>query len=196
MNLARSLALSITSLCLALTVSACCGKGKKEAVDSVEPASGAAAPSAAAAAGKKVSIGQGGVSLMSPPGWNVERKGDWTLFITPPVNNDSDAVIAFVTFDRPGESTSRIGQIANVLDINNIKWGGRVTDTLKGSGFPASGAEGTCKDGAGQPCKITYLTINPGSSEQILFVYAVDEKSADKRDDEVSACIKSMHKGG
>jgi hypothetical protein len=117
MNLARSLALSLTSIALALTVSACCGKGKQEASGVTEPASGAAASAAPVAASQKVSIGHGGVSLMSPPGWNVQRKGDWTLLITPPVNNDSDAVIGFVTFDRPGESTSRIGQIASVLDL-------------------------------------------------------------------------------
>lgn len=112
----------------------------------------------------------------------------------PDAHGNVQGVMAFVTFNQPNESTAKLGTLATVLELSDIKWGGRETLELP-SGFPATGASGTCKDKAGNACEIHYLTINPGGSEQILFVYAVDGESAKANESLVVASLRSLKKG-
>lgn len=101
--------------------------------------------------------------------------------------------MAFVTFNQPNESTAKLGTLATVLELQDIKWGGRENIELP-SGFPATGASGTCKDNKGNACEIHYLTINPGGSEQILFVYAVDADGAKANEAIAVSALRSLKK--
>ena len=88
------------------------------------PPSGAAAPVKAEA----LEIPGTGAEFMPPAGWDKEQKAPWTIMATKPdANGNVSAVMAFVTFNQPNESTAKLGTLAQVLELSDIQWGGRET---------------------------------------------------------------------
>jgi hypothetical protein len=178
--------------------SGCCKKGGDA------PANGAdtdtdTAPVPSLAHGTPVpqslSIPRTGTSFTPPAGWEQEQRNEWTIVHVPPdAKGNIEALIAFVTFNKPNESTRKIGAMSRVFGLNSVRWGGREFVELP-SGFPATGAGGTCQDRVGTPCEIHYYTINPGGSEQILFMYLVDTDRATTHKDSAVAALKSLKKG-
>ena len=61
--------------------------------------------------GELVDIPEAGVKFNAPGGWTRYPAGRWVRFKPA----DNGARLAFVTFDRPGESTALIGQISQNL---------------------------------------------------------------------------------
>ena len=177
--------------------SGCCKKGEQagagasaEATPGSPQANHQAVPVPA-----QLSIPKTGTSFTPPAGWEQEQKNEWTIVHIPPdASGNIEALISFVTFNRPGESTAKLGALSGVFGLNSIKWGEREFLELA-SGFPATGAGGTCKDSRGVPCEIHYLTINPGGSEQILFVYIVDGDKAEAHKQQAVAALKTLKKG-
>jgi hypothetical protein len=170
--------------------------GCKAKESTAEPTSATASAPIAAAAPKKLEIPGTGVAFTPPAGWDKAQKNEWTVLSSPPDTTGNVAALeAFVTFDQPNESTAKLGTVAMALGLNAITWGGRETLDLPG-GFPATGASGTCSDADGNPCEIHYLTINPGGSEQILFVYTVDASASKTLDPAIIASLKSLKKDG
>lgn len=180
--------LSISTLVLVASLSVACSKSESSAPSP----SGAAA--AAPAAAKPLEIAGTHSSFTPPAGWDTAQKGPWTIMTAKPdAKGNVPALMAFVTFNQPNESTAKLGTLATVLELNDIHWGGRETLELP-SGFPATGAAGTAKDSSGGAVEVHYLTINPGGSEQILFVYAVDAGEAKSLEPGVVASVRSLKK--
>jgi hypothetical protein len=109
------------------------------------------------------------VEILSPPDWKVKQDGDWGLLVSP----DDKAVLAFVAFSRPNESTARIGQISRVLRASSINWGSPKRGLVGPDSMPANIAGGTCLFN-GKESTIEYATVNPGGATQILVVYATN----------------------
>lgn len=186
---------------LSVLSAGCCKKGGSDATpaggDTTAPAPaqsghhlGHGKPVAAA-----LEIAKTGTSFTPPSGWEQEQKNEWTIVHVPPdASGNIEAMITFVTFNKPNESTRKLGALTGTFGLTNIRWGEREFLELP-AGFPATGAGGTCKDETGRPCEIHYLTINPGGSEQILFVYMADADKMATYKDRVAASLKSLKKG-
>jgi hypothetical protein len=146
------------------------GGDKYEWQTSATPAPVAPPPPAAPPPPTSLTIPGTAVDIDAPPGWARQRNGDWGLLTSP----DKKVVLAFVAFDRPGESTARIGQIARVLSASTIRWGSQKRGVVGPDRMPATVADGNCQFG-GRDSSISYATINPGGSTQILVVYAAND---------------------
>jgi hypothetical protein len=170
-----------------------CKKDEEKALVGEALAAAAPASAAAPAAGEApLEIVGTGCELTPPAGWDKDQKDPWTILTSKPDDKGNvAAIVAFVTFNQPNESTAKLGTLASVLSLHDIRWGGRENVELP-AGFPATGASGTCKDSENSACEIHYLTINPGGSEQILFVYAVDSDQAKALEPTVVESLKSL----
>lgn len=163
----------------AVGTTACCKKGS--------PTSGSGTGSTS----DLFTISNAHTQFNAPAGWKQMKSGDWTQFMPA----DKLASLAFVTFDRPGESTSRIGQIASVLNVQNIAWGSPRSGTLGVNSFPSHMGDGTCTiAGTSDPCYVWYATVNPGGAEQVLIVYAVNTAKGSAHKANAKAAIDSLRK--
>lgn len=138
-----------------------------------------------------VHLPRAGVKLDPPAGWVKVAAGDWTRFKP----NDEFARLGFVIFDKPGEATSRIGQIAGQFDLSNMSWGS-AEDTTVGHFSARAATAKTCTLKNGDPCFLWYATVNPGGAEQILIVYLVNLAKGEKHKAAVKASVQSLRKAG
>ncbi|MCS6900674.1 MAG: hypothetical protein RMJ98_13940 [Myxococcales bacterium] len=196
---ARFLLLAASLTLVGALSSGCCKKKDSGSASSDDSADPDTAPVPSLAHGTPVpqslSIPRTGTSFTPPAGWEQEQRNEWTIVHVPPdAKGNIEAFMAFVTFNKPNESTRKIGAISRVFGLKSVKWGAREFIELP-SGFPATGAGGTCQDRVGTPCEIHYYTINPGGSEQILFVYLVDTDRATTYKESAVAALKSLKKG-
>jgi hypothetical protein len=134
-------------------------------------------------------IPQTNVELKPPPGWAAKRNGDWGMLVSP----DGKAMMAFIMFDRPAESTKRLGEVATILGASGIKWGTPKSVTIGPDAFPAQMADGTCKFPSGDG-EILYATVNPGVPQQVLLVAAADKTVVKAVEEQGVATIQSMRK--
>src|SRR5262245_39120432 len=82
--------------------------------------SSSSSSSSSSGGGTTVVMPNAKVKFDAPSGWLKTPHSDgWTQYMAP----DKYASLAFVTFNKPGESTARIGQMAGVLGVDNIAWG-------------------------------------------------------------------------
>lgn len=193
MNTPRKVGLVSILVLLGALATGCCKKDGA-ADGATGAATGAEQGAAKGSLPAPLKIEKAGVEFTPPAGWDREQNNGWTIANAPAEpSGNIPALVAFVTFNQPGESTAKLGTLAGVFGLNNISWGARENLDLPG-GFPATGAGGTCKDGNGNACEIHYLTINPGGSEQLLFVYIVDgDKVATYKDSAVQS-LKTLKK--
>lgn len=136
-----------------------------------------------------ITMGRAGVQFNSPSGWTRYNEGDWTKFKP----TDNTARLAFVTFDRAGEATSRIGQIAGQLGLTGINWGDAKVGNIGPNSFPARMGDGSATLG-GDPAYVWYATINPGGPQQVLVVYAVNNRIGKFHQPNADAAVKSIRK--
>ena len=130
------------------------------------------------------------VKFLAPAGWStrISTDKDWASFRSPA----QDAVFAFTTFSRPGESTTRLGNAANVLGVTDIDWHTPRYTNLGKESFPAHSADGTCNF-KGPNGYIWYATVNPGGDEhQILLIFTVTANAPQARRKEAQAAIDSL----
>ena len=121
-------------------------------------------------------------------GWMEVKKGAWTLFRP----NDKSATLAFVEFDKPGESTQRIGQIADNLDLSDVKWKGDQKKVKVGPDkLDGMHAEGTCKQNK-KDCEVEYYTV----AGEVLIVFAqdIDAKKANKWEKMADKSVDTLRK--
>lgn len=131
------------------------------------------------------------VKFLVPPGWTTKITTDkeWGIFKSP----KQDAVLAFTTFTRPGESTVRLGKAASVLGVADINWGSAHAGTVGKAQFDAHIGEGTCNfEGPGG--NIWYATVNTGSTDQILLMYTVSANAPRARRAETQLAIDSLQR--
>ena len=131
------------------------------------------------------------VKFLVAPGWTTQitENKEWGIFRSP----KKDAVITYTTFTRPGESTIRLGKAASVLGVTDINWNAPNYTNVGKDKFEAHAAEGSCNfEGPGG--YIWYATVNTGSVEQILLIYAVASNAPKARRAEAHAIIDSLQR--
>jgi hypothetical protein len=173
-----SLALGF-AVATSVALTGCCGK---------KGTSGSSSGSTA----EKVTIAEAGVKFNAPAGWSKKTDGDWVKFSP----SDNFATLGFVVFDRPNESTRRIGEMVRQLNLAGPPaWAGSNTPTSIGpNALPAQTAHGSCKMTNGDPCLVEYFTVNPGGSNQLLIVYAVNTAKGAAHKANASAAVRSLSK--
>jgi hypothetical protein len=131
------------------------------------------------------------VKFLAPPGWSTHITNDkeWGIFKSP----KKDAVLTFTTFNRPGESTVRLGKAAGVLGVTDINWNSPRVGTVGKDRFDAHVGDGTCNfEGPGG--YVWYATVNTGSSDQILLIFATSSNAPKARRQEAQAAIDSLQR--
>jgi hypothetical protein len=129
------------------------------------------------------------VKFEAPPGWNRKLSGDWGTFTSP----NGKAVFAFTTFDRPGESTVKLGKAAAVLGVTDVAWGSQQAGDIGPNHFPAKMGEGSCNfEGPGG--YIWYATVNPGGQDQILLIYTVSSRGTKAEKDAALVSIRTLQR--
>jgi len=149
----------------------------------------APAPVPAVPEGTWITADQPYVKFLSPPGWTKNIKGDWGVFTSP----DTQAVFAFTTFNRPGQSTVKLGAAANVMGLGEVAWTGSGVTSVGKEGFAARYGEGQCNF-HGPNGYIWYATVDPGGADQILLIYTVSTAGNQTHKDAVLAAIKSLQR--
>ena len=131
------------------------------------------------------------VRFHPPAGWTTEITPDkeWGIFKSPA----RDAVYAFTTFNRPGESTVRLGKAAAVLGVTDVNWGAKRATTIGRERFDARVGDGTCNF-HGPGGYIWYATVNGGTSDQMLLIFAVAAGAPRARREEAEASIESLQR--
>lgn len=129
------------------------------------------------------------VKFIAPPGWTKSIKGDWGVFKSP----DRQAVFAFTTFNRPGESTSRLGAAAGVLGVGEVYWRTPTHGQVGRDRFNARMADGTCNFG-GPGGYMWYATVDAGTSDQILLIYTVSSRGTKAHKDAALKAINSLQR--
>jgi hypothetical protein len=131
------------------------------------------------------------VKFLAPPGWSTQISNDkeWGIFKSP----KKDAVLTFTTFNRPGESTVRLGKAASVLGVTDIQWATPRYTTVGKERFEAHSADGSCNfEGPGG--YVWYATVNTGSSDQILLIFTVASNAPRARRQEAQNAIDSLQR--
>ncbi|MBK8258724.1 MAG: hypothetical protein IPK82_39460 [Polyangiaceae bacterium] len=129
------------------------------------------------------------VKFLSPPGWNKNIKDDWGVFTSP----DGQAVFAFTTFNRPGQSTVKLGAAANVMGLGEVLWTKSGYTNVGREQFAARFGEGECNF-HGPNGYIWYATVDPGGADQILLIYTVSTAGNKSHKDAVVASLGSLQR--
>ncbi|MCU0681661.1 MAG: hypothetical protein MUF34_05300 [Polyangiaceae bacterium] len=116
--------------------------------------------------GQTVRIPEAKAQFESPAGWTNYNDKGWLKFRA----MDGQAMLGVVMFNKAGEATDRIEQMADQFDLRNIKWDGGQTPGKVGE-FNAQKAGGTCKMRSGVDGKIYYATVDTGNANKLLWVY-------------------------
>jgi len=127
------------------------------------------------------------VKFMKPPGWRMVSSGDWGVFRSP----DDEAVLAFTMFNRPNQSTHKLGLASQVLGVSDIAWGEMHVGTVGRDNWASRWAEGTCEF-HGPRGYIWYATVNPGGVDQILMIYTVSVKGTRSHREAALVAIHSL----
>jgi hypothetical protein len=140
---------------------------------------------------KVIRLGRAHMEFNHPGnGWVETKKGPWTIFHP----KDKTSVLAFVEFERPNESTKRIGEIAANLELTNLNWKGNGEEKLIGpSHLKAHYAVGTCKVATNKhECELEYYTVEGA----LLIVYAFenDVKKTEKKERMATRTVESLRR--
>jgi len=175
-----------TCVCLALAKSA-----SNSVKPVVEPPSRTPAPSQPSKDSEWITATRPYVKFHAPVGWSTEitQNKEWGIFKSPA----RDAAFAFTTFNQPGESTVRLGKAANVLGVSDIDWHTPRGGTVGRDHFNARVADGSCNF-KGPGGYIWYATVDSGSSDQILLIFAVSASAPPARRAEAQAAIDSLQR--
>ena len=174
------------ALVATLAMSGCC---KKNSSSSTSSSSGS---NASGDTGETVTMPKAKVQFDAPGGWKKTTSDDgWTIFMP----GDKFANLAFVTFDKPNESTRRIGQMSARLGVD-IDWsaaGSRHSSNVGKGAYPSQwGETNACKLHGGDPCYMWYATVNPGTTDQVLIVYTVNTAKGSAHKANAKAAVDSL----
>jgi hypothetical protein len=158
----------VAMLATSLGAAGCCGDLLKKKNDSPPPIAtndGTSKPKVGET-GQTVRVAEAKVQFEAPAGWTSYNDKGWLKFRA----MDGQAMLGVVQFNKSGEATDRIEQIADQFDLRNIKWDGGQTPGKVGE-FDARKAGGTCKMRSGVDGKIYYATVDTGNANKLLWVY-------------------------
>jgi hypothetical protein len=174
-----------------LSVHLCDEEFKTLKVLDVETAATATATAAPVAPGTQpmtLQIPDSDLVLDKPAGWQQKRAGDWGVLVPP----DDKAILAFVVYTRPNESTARLGQVASVLNTGNIRWQAPKAGTVGAGNFPATIAEGSCTFPSG-PGGMAYATVDAGA-KKILVVYALQKDASEQTRQQAAGIMRTLRR--
>jgi hypothetical protein len=129
------------------------------------------------------------VKFTAPPGWSTKTDNGWGVFKSP----DDQAVFAFTTFNRPGESTVKLGAAANVMGLGEVSWTKSGFTSVGKEQFSARYGEGLCNF-HGPNGYIWYATVDPGGADQILLIYTVSTAGNESHKNAVLTSIRSLQR--
>jgi hypothetical protein len=131
------------------------------------------------------------VKFHAPNGWanEITQDKEWDISRSPA----RDGVFAFTTFTQPGESTIRLGKADSVLGVTNIDWRTPRGGVVGRDKFDARIADGSCNF-HGPGGYTWYATVNTGTSDQILIIYALSANAPPARRAEVQAALDSLQR--
>jgi hypothetical protein len=110
------------------------------------------------------------IQFEAPHNWAKKHISGWTVFQP----QDRLATLAFVTYDRPNESTRRIGQINRVLGFKRMIWGARKVYKVGKGNYKGTGGDGTCVFKSGSThCYAWYSTVETNTPQKLLIVYTL-----------------------
>lgn len=127
-----------------------------------------------------------GTKLLAPVGWIRKTGGSWVAFASP----DKTAVLAFDSYPRGKDPSSTIMKVARELGLVDIDWKGG-TKALSINGISGKTADGNCKV-SGQPALYSYATLTPGGEENVLVIYAVEQRAPAQRRQEAAQSLRSI----
>jgi hypothetical protein len=125
---------------------------------------------------------------MAPVGWGQKKGDSWVAFTAP----DKTAVLALDSYPKGKDPSATIMKVARALGLVDIDWKGG-TKSLTINGIPGKTADGTCKVG-GQSAIYSYATLTTGGSENILVLYAVEDRAPAQRRQEASQSLRSIRR--
>jgi hypothetical protein len=131
------------------------------------------------------------VKFLPPTTWRrqISQDREWGTFSSP----TGDAVLAFTTFNQPGESTARLGRAASVLGVTGVDWRAPRYGTIGREPFTARMADGVCNF-KGPNGYIWYATVDTGSVDQILLIFTVAGTAPPNRRAEARAAIETLQR--
>lgn len=129
-----------------------------------------------------------GTQLTAPVGWSQKSGGSWVAFSAP----DKTAVLALDSYPRGKDPSATIMKVARELGLVDIDWKGG-TKSITINDIPGKTADGSCKVG-GQPALYSYATLTPGGQENILVLYAVEQRAPAQRRQEASQSLRSIRR--
>lgn len=129
-----------------------------------------------------------GTQLIAPVGWSQRRGDGWIAFSAP----DKSAVLALDSYPKGKDPSATIMKVARALGLVDIDWKGG-TKSLTINGIPGKTADGTCKVG-GQSAIYSYATLTPGGADNILILYAVEDRAPVQRRQEASQSLRSIRR--
>ncbi len=141
--------------------------------------------------GQTVRVPEAKVQFEAPAGWTNYNDKGWLKFRA----MDGQAMLGVVMFNKAGEATDRIEQMADQFDLRNIKWDGGQTPGKVGE-FNAQKAGGTCKMRSGVDGKIYYATVDTGNANKLLWVYLynVTGPNADKHLQHINKATSTLRR--
>lgn len=177
------------ALALGIAVATCAGCKKPPSNDSgsVSGPTPGGASKPVGAADNWVTHKKSNTKFLAPPGWKESLKNGWALFSS----QDGLAVLAYTTFEHPGESTVKLGEAAQALEAGAVTWHSPKVGTAGKENFPAHMADGSCHYKGGEG-RMFYATVNPGGVDQILLIYVVSGSAPKERGEEARVAVDSL----
>jgi hypothetical protein len=131
------------------------------------------------------------VKFLAPAGWKTHITSDkeWGVFTAPA----GDAVLAFTTFNQPGESTRRLMRAESVLGVTDVNWRSPRYGTVGRDRFEARVGDGSCNY-KGPNGYIWYATVNAGTQDQILLIFTVSPSAPQSRRTEAQGAIDTLQR--
>ncbi len=126
--------------------------------------------------------------LRAPVGWTQRKGGSWVAFSAP----DKTAILALDSYPRGKDPSATIMKVARELGLVDIDWKGG-TKGFSINGIPAKSADGTCKV-SGRPAVYSYATLTPGGPENILVIYAVEDRAPAERRQQAAQSLRSIRR--
>ncbi len=128
-----------------------------------------------------------GVRFAAPPAYKETRSGNWVVYVP----DDKSVMVAMTTFTKPNEATAKLGTVAQALGVSNVEWGQPKEKKLGRGKLPARVAIGKV---SGRDAALSYATINPGGTTQLLWVYLLKPGASKERRDEVKRILASLER--
>ncbi len=124
-----------------------------------------------------------------PTGWKkADMKSGWIAYTAP----DETAGICATAYAVGEDPTSKLGEVAQILNLSACEWKSPLDVTIGADEFPAKVADGVCMQG--EQGEYLFYAMIPGDDLNIFVVGAWDANAPANADDKLADVIRSIHK--